>query len=106
MKSWLCSMLDLWRGWLDSLDSPGGHIVLLIGLVAYAWHMFQVDNTAGGQVLNLALGALFGMLTTRKSNREQNAASTTTLETSTVPAPPHPPRATDPPPVASDAAPS
>lgn len=96
MKSTLCTLLDVWRGTLDSLDSPGGHIVILCGLVGFAWHMFQVDNTAGGQVLNLAIGALFGMLTMRKSNREQNAATTTTASEVTVtPPPPHPARATD-----------
>lgn len=61
-----------WRRFLDSLDTPGGHIFVLIVLfysgIAF-YHL--IDSTGGGQVMNLSFGALSGYLIAKKSNQEQ-----------------------------------
>ncbi len=86
------SLLDFWRGWLDSLDTGGGHIFVLCAVVLFGMWMFFRDNTAGGQMINLSVGALLAKLTAKKSNREQMSASaTTTTQTTQTPPPPDPP---------------
>jgi hypothetical protein len=42
------SLLDFWRGFLDSLDTGGGHIFVLVAVVLFGMWMFFRDNTAGG----------------------------------------------------------
>lgn len=89
-----CKLLDLWRGFLDSLDSGGGHILVLCIAVCFGTAVFFKDPTAGGQMINLAFGALLTILTIKKSNRDQ-MGDTTTVAAVTTHTPP-----TDPAPVA------
>lgn len=45
-------LMNLWRAWLDSLDSDGGHLIILLGLIIFAWW------TASMEIQAAALGAL------------------------------------------------
>jgi hypothetical protein len=65
--------MNYWRCFLDSLDTGGGHIFVLVFVVAFGVWLFFHDNTAGGQIINLSIGALLTILTLKKSNREQIA---------------------------------
>lgn len=80
-------MMNGWRCFLDSLDSGGGHIFVLCVVVAFGVWLFFHDNTAGGQIINLSIGALLTILTIKKSNREQLATSPPAVP---VPEPPAP----------------
>lgn len=51
-----------WRNFLDSLDSGGGHIVVLVALILIGAWLFFHDATAGGQVITLSFGALLALL--------------------------------------------
>lgn len=75
-----------WKCFLDSLDSPGGHLVLLFVLFneGIAFYHF-IDPTGGGQIMNLSFGALSGYLIAKKSNKEQeNTSSSTQSSTQTT----------------------
>lgn len=67
MKSLMC----LWRNFLDSLDTGGGHIFVLVMLIGFGAYMFFHDATAGGQIITLAFGALLALTKATKSNQEQ-----------------------------------
>lgn len=88
-------MNSRWRCFLDSLDTGGGHIFTLFVLICLGGAMFFWDNTAGGQIITGAFGALLMMLRSVGTNREQLAgtASATTVVTTQPPTPP----ASDPP---------
>ncbi len=76
------SPLDFWRGFIDSLDTGGGHIfIALFVLLVGVWCYMHIDATAGGQVMTGAMTALWVMLKTQKSNREQMSASATVTAT-------------------------
>lgn len=62
-----------WRSFLDSLATTGGHIFVLLCLVAMGIVFFHYDNTAGGQIIVGALGALYMMLKPSGTNAEQVA---------------------------------
>ena len=57
--------MNIWGQFLDSIDSPGGHIlVLLVLLVLGLW--------LGSMELQVAsMGALFAMLRTTQSNHDR-----------------------------------
>lgn len=76
-----------WRGFLDSLDTGGGHIFTLFVLICLGGAMFFWDNTAGGQIITGAFGALLMMLKSVGSNRDQVATMATTVATTTVTSP-------------------
>jgi hypothetical protein len=88
--------LGRWRSFLDSLDTGGGHIFVLIVLIAGGSGLFFFDATAGGQIITGAFGALLMMLKIVGSNRDQlTGPPALTATVTTAPAPPTPP--TDPP---------
>lgn len=94
------SPLDFWRGLIDSLDTGGGHIfIALFVLLVGVWCYKNMDSTAGGQVMTGAMTALWVMLKTQKSNREQMSASASVTTQTTATDPP-PPLVTPPPPPA------
>ena len=70
---WRGSMCH-WRAFLDSLDTNGGHIVVLFVLLMIGWRMFQADATAGGSIMTLSSGAILAMM---KSDRQANKADGT-----------------------------
>ncbi len=73
-------MMQFWREFLDSLDTPGGHIVILLFLFysgVFFYHYY--DATGGGQIMNLSFGALSGYLMAKKSNKEQQGTSSTSV---------------------------
>lgn len=78
-----------WRSFLDSLDSGGGHIFTLFVLICLGGAMFFFDNTAGGQIITGAFGALLMMLKSVGSNRDQlgTTATTATVVTASPVAP-------------------
>lgn len=75
-----------WRSFLDSLDTNGGHIIVLVTIMGGAGLLFFWDATAGGQIMNLSFGALLKMLIDKGSNRDQmtTPASVTSTMTSTT----------------------
>lgn len=84
---------DTWRSFLDSLASRGGHIFVLILLIAWGSRMFVVDQTAGGQIITLAFGGLLTLLTGKKDNAGTETVTTTSPAPDTptpAPVPPAP----------------
>jgi hypothetical protein len=80
--------LGRWRSFLDSLDTGGGHIFVLIFLIAGGSALFFFDATAGGQIITGAFGALLMMLKIVGTNREQlNGPPAMTATVTTAPAP-------------------
>lgn len=78
-----------WRNFLDSLDTDGGHIfamfgLLVIGLVFYA----KVDATSGGTIVIGTFSALLVLLKTKGTNSEQIARAGSPYQ---LPQPPQPP---------------
>lgn len=65
--------MNRWRCFLDSLDTGGGHIFLVFCLVPIGAGLFYFDPTAGGQIMTGALSALYVMLRSKGTNREQMA---------------------------------
>lgn len=54
--------MNIWDRFLDSLDSPGGHIFVLVLLLALGYQTGHMELTAA------AMGALFALLRTTQSN--------------------------------------
>lgn len=75
--------MNWWRCFLDSLDSGGGHILVLLLLIMFGAGMFWHDETAGGQIITLSFGALLALVKSTKSNQDQ-------VNGSQPPAPPPP----------------
>lgn len=73
-----------WVTFLDSLDTGGGHIMVLFVLILVGAWMFFHDATAGGQIITLSFGALLALTKAVGSNREQIAKSTDPTTTSTA----------------------
>lgn len=63
--------LGKWRSFLDSLDTGGGHIFIVFCLLPIGMILFFFDATAGGQVMTGSLSALYVMLRSKGTNREQ-----------------------------------
>lgn len=73
-------IINCWKSFLNSLDSPGAHILILVllfneGIMFY--HYF--DPTGGGQVMNLSFGALMGYLAAKKLE-DNNSGPTSSLK--------------------------
>ena len=61
--------MNLWEKFLDSLDTPGGHIFVLLILLGIGHTTGHMELTAA------AMGALFVVLRTTQSNHSrQNGA--------------------------------
>lgn len=69
----LRTLIDAWRCFLDSLDTDGGHIVILCAFVLGGVWLFARDATAGGQIITGAWAALLVLLNRKGSNRQQLA---------------------------------
>lgn len=69
--------MNTWRAWLDSLDTPGGHIVLLVFvlvllMLATVWKIQGIDKFMGE-----AFGALLYSLRGTISNGAEKKKETT-----------------------------
>jgi hypothetical protein len=63
-----------WRSFLDSLDTNGGHLALLLLLIIIGGAFYVgVDATSGGQMISLSFGALLMALKSVGTNSEQIA---------------------------------
>jgi hypothetical protein len=60
-----------WRGFLDSLDSDGGHMLVLVALMGFGIVMYRDIPMAGESVLMGSFAALLMKLKDAGSNREQ-----------------------------------
>jgi len=74
-----------WRTFLDSLDSNGGHILILLVLMlgSFAVLRFEWANMKAGEIITGAFGALLMMLKSAGSNREQTGTTTTVVASKT-----------------------
>lgn len=68
-----------WRTFLDSLDSNGGHVFILLLLIVGGFSILRFNWAAmkAGEIIGAAVGALLMMLKPPGSNREQSGATTT-----------------------------
>jgi len=82
-----------WRGFLDSLDTDGGHVFCMFVLVFVGIGFFIYDTTAGGSIVTGAVSALYVMLKSKGTNSEQIARAGVPYQ------PPQPPPAALTPPV-------
>jgi hypothetical protein len=73
-----------WRTWLDSLDTPGGHIVLMFVLMLFGVAMIHFSMMEGSTIVTGSFGAILIMLKEKGSNREQSGGTTTTAQVQTV----------------------
>ena len=73
-----------WRIFLDSLDSGGGHIVLLFVLMCLGIFMSMRSLMDGTMIVGGAFAALLTILKDKGSNREQSAGSTAVAQVSTT----------------------
>lgn len=74
-----------WRGFLDSLDTDGGHLAQLHWLILVGFIVFIFDPTAGGTIVTGSFGALLMGLKSKGTNSEQVARGGKPFE------PPQPP---------------
>ena len=70
-----------WKTFLDSLDSGGGHILILLLLMVGSFAVLRFDwaTMKAGEIITGAFGALLMMLKSVGSNREQQGATTTAV---------------------------
>ncbi len=100
---WIFRHQREWSDFLASLDTNGGHVIILVLLLVVGYRMFQSDATAGGQLMTGAEAALFILLNSKRPTRTGDAppdatsATTTTVTATTSQI--APPVAPDPPPV-------
>lgn len=74
-----CTLMRFWQDMLDSLNSDGGHILLLGIFVFLCVRYKAMENHE-----ELFLGALLGYLKASGSNKTRRDRPTPTLETSTA----------------------
>lgn len=82
-----------WRGFLDSLDTDGGHIFVLFVLLLTGLSLYFYDATSGGTITIGAFSALLLILKSKGTNSEQIARAGTPYQ------PPQPPASSLTPPV-------
>lgn len=70
---WVFQHQDAWQAFLASLDTNGGHVIVLILLLVVGYRMFQSDATAGGQLMTGAEAALFILLNSKRPTRTGDA---------------------------------
>ncbi|HYE86362.1 MAG TPA: hypothetical protein VEA16_08400 [Vicinamibacterales bacterium] len=63
--------MTFWHNFLDSLDTPGGHIAVLVFLVVLGVGLVQFDIAKGEDVLVGAFAALLAMLRGTSSNHNR-----------------------------------
>ena len=70
------TIITNWERFLDSFDSSGGHIILLLVLMLIGAAIHQAGIAKGEDIMIGAFGALLGALRTAHSNhtRQQNGA--------------------------------
>ncbi len=66
----------IWQAFLDSLASKGGHLFILILLIAWGSRMFVVDQHLGDKIIDLTFGALIGILSVKLGQPSDDTAST------------------------------
>ncbi len=90
LASYRYSMLQ-WRSFLDSLDTNGGHIIVLFVLLLIGWRMFQADATAGGSIMTLSSGAILAMMKSdRTANKSDGTSNNADVDRPLPPSPPAP----------------
>lgn len=57
--------VSIWERFLDSLDTPGGHILILILLLVLGWKMGSMELTVA------SMGALFAVLRSTQSSGQR-----------------------------------
>jgi hypothetical protein len=68
-------MMRSWHDFLDSLDSDGGHIIVLLALIVIGAVAFRHGFPKAEDVIMGAFGALLLMLKAAGSNREHRETS-------------------------------
>lgn len=63
-----------WRTFLDSLDSPGGHIIVLVFLLCAGIGLVVKGVMEGSTVVGGSFGALLVVLKDAKSNKDQTTS--------------------------------
>jgi hypothetical protein len=61
-------MMQGWKTWLDTLDTPGGHVLLLTGLLLLGIAMVWLKLPKGDDILVGVFGALLGALRGTQKN--------------------------------------
>lgn len=88
----MCARIGWWQRFLDSLDTGGGHMFVLLLLMTGGAVLFHYDGTAGGEIINLSFGALLMKIKDTQSNQQRatqaNASTASTTVTATTDAPP------------------
>lgn len=65
-------MMQFWHDLLDSFDSDGGHIVVLVGLIVAGFVAVHAGIADGRDILVGSFGALLGLLKSAGSNKDRN----------------------------------
>lgn len=73
----LKALIQVWGFFLDTLDSPGGHIMVFAGLMGVGGMLLHSGVMEGGSILTGAFGALLGTLTRGRSNKDNTSAAET-----------------------------
>lgn len=70
-------MIGVWSKWLDTLDSNGGHLALLLFLILLGMSAFKLGIPKAEDIMMGAFGALLMALKGTTSNKEQQTMDTT-----------------------------
>jgi hypothetical protein len=75
--------MKTWHDFLDSLDSDGGHLALMVFLMIVGVVAFRHGYPKADDVIIGAFGALLGALKGVGSNKDRSAKVTTVEQTKT-----------------------
>lgn len=64
--------MRLWERFLDSIDSSGGHLALLLALILIGCVMYRLAIPKAEDIIVGAFGALLGALKVTSSNFQRN----------------------------------
>lgn len=75
----MMNQMGRWRNFLDSLDSDGGHIFVLIVLMTAGMVLTHFGHMDGSNIIAGAFGALLALTKSAGSNREQSGSVTSSI---------------------------
>jgi hypothetical protein len=70
-------MINTWSKFLDTIDSSGGHLALLTGLILLGMGSYLLSIPKAEDIMMGAFGALLMALKGTTSNKEQQTMDTT-----------------------------